>query len=180
MARLRHSLTVLALLACLALAGCGYSLAGRGSFLPDYIRTIGVPLFVNNTAVFDVEQRITEKVRSELIGRGRYKVQPDRTGVDAVLLGEIQAINLTVAAFDQQQQATRYAVTLVVKVEFRELKTDKVLWSNAAWQFAEQFDVTTATTGLDATAFLDQDANALERLSSEFARALVSAILEAF
>lgn len=180
MAQLRHSLTVLALLACLALTGCGYSLAGRGSFLPDYIRTIGVPLFVNNTAVFDVEQRITEKVRSELIGRGRYKVQPDRTGVDAVLLGEIQAVNLTVAAFDQQQQATRYALTLVVKVEFRELKTDKVLWSNAAWQFAEQFDVTSATTGLDATAFLGQDANALERLSSEFARALVSAILEAF
>ncbi len=180
MTRFRHSLTALALLACLALSGCGYSLAGRGSFLPDYIRTIGVPLFVNNTAVFDVEQRITEKVRSELIGRGRYKVQPDRTGVDAVLLGEIQAVNLTVAAFDQQQQATRYALTLVVKVEFRELKTDKVLWSNAAWQFAEQFDVTTATTGLDVTAFLGQDANALERLSSEFARALVSAILEAF
>lgn len=180
MAQLRHSLTVLALLAYFALSGCGYSLAGRGSFLPDYIRTIGVPLFVNNTAVFDVEQRITEKVRSELIGRGRYKVQPDRTGVDAVLLGEIQAVNLTVAAFDQQQQATRYALTLVVKVEFRELKTDKVLWSNDAWQFAEQFDVTTATTGLDATAFLGQDANALERLSSEFARALVSAILEAF
>jgi hypothetical protein len=71
-------------------------------------------------------------------------------------------------------------LTLVVKVEFRDLKTDKVLWSNAAWQFAEQFDVTTATTGLDATAFLGQDANALERLASEFARALVSAILEAF
>lgn len=179
MTRVRHAFIV-PLLACIALSGCGYSLAGRGSFLPDYIRTIGVPLFVNHTAVFDVEQRITEKVRSELIGRGRYKVQPDRTGVDAVLLGEIQAVNLRVAAFDQQQQATRYALTLVVKVEFRDLKTDKVLWSNAAWQFAEQFDVTTATTGLDATAFLDQDANALERVASEFARALVSAILEAF
>ena len=23
--------------------GCGYSLAGRGSFLPEYIRNIGVP-----------------------------------------------------------------------------------------------------------------------------------------
>jgi lipopolysaccharide assembly LptE-like protein len=171
---------VVCLLSCVTFSGCGYSLAGRGSFLPDYIRTIGVPLFVNHTPVFDVEQRITDKVRSELIGRGRYKIQPDRTGVDAVLIGEIQAVNLTVAAFDQQQQATRYALTLVVKVEFRDLKTDKVLWSNAAWQFAEQFDVTTATTGLDATAFLGQDANALERLASEFARALVSAILEAF
>ena len=167
-------------LACLSLSGCGYSLAGRGAFLPDYIRTIGVPLFVNNTAVFDVEQRLTERVRSELIGRGRYKVEPDRSGVDAVLLGEIQSVTLNVAAFDQQQQATRYGLTLVVKVEFRDLKSDKVLWSNPAWQFTEQFDVTTATTGLDASAFLGQDQNALQRLSAEFARALVSAILEAF
>ena len=70
--------------------------------------------------------------------------------------------------------------TVVVKVEFRDLKTDKVLWSNPAWPFTDQFDVTNATTGTDANAFLGQDINAQERLSSEFARALVSAILEAF
>ena len=107
MVQVRRPFIVVCLLSCVTFSGCGYSLAGRGSFLPDYIRTIGVPLFVNHTPVFDVEQRITDKVRSELIGRGRYKIQPDRTGVDAVLIGEIQAVNLTVAAFDQQQQATR-------------------------------------------------------------------------
>lgn len=171
---------IVAALVCLALQGCGYSLAGRGSFLPDYIRTIGVPMFVNNTAVFDVERVLTERVRSELIGRGRYTVQPDRAGVDAVLTGEIQSVNLGLAAFDRQQQATRYALTIVVKVEFTDVKTGKVLWSNPAWQFVEQFDVTTATTGLDASAFLDQDQNALQRIATEFARALVSAILEAF
>jgi hypothetical protein len=100
--------------------------------------------------------------------------------VDAVLLGEIVSLTGAPAAFNPQQQATRYALTLVVKVEFRDLKTDKVLWSNPAMQFTEQYDVTTVTTGLDANAFLGQDANALERLASEFARALVSAILEAF
>lgn len=170
----------LSLLVCLTLPGCGYSLAGRGAFLPDYIRTIGVPTFVNNTAVFDVEQVLTERVRSELIGRGRYTVQPDRTGVDALLLGEIQSVTLSVAAFDQQQQATRYALTVVVKIDFTDVKTGKVLWSNPAWQFAEQFEVTSATSGLDASAFLGQDQNALQRLSAEFSRALVSAILEAF
>ena len=35
--------------------GCGYSLAGRGSFLPAYIKTIGVPQFTNRTAVFDLD-----------------------------------------------------------------------------------------------------------------------------
>lgn len=178
---IRHRpVTILVLVLALALPGCGYSLAGRGSFLPDYIRTIGVPLFVNNTPVFDVERRLTERVTSELIGRGRYKVVPERTGVDAVLAGQIQSITLTVASFNAQQQATRYALTIVMSVELRDLKTDKPLWSSAGWAFTEQFDVTTATTGLDASAFLGQDQTALERLSSEFARALVSAILEAF
>ena len=39
-------------------SACGYSLAGRGSFLPDYIRTIGIPLFQNRTP-FTVEQLAT-------------------------------------------------------------------------------------------------------------------------
>jgi hypothetical protein len=166
--------------ASLLLSGCGYSLAGRGSFLPEHIRTIGVPLFANHTPVFDIEQRFTDRVRSELIGRGRYQVLTERTGVDAVLIGEIQSITLAVAAFNEQQVATRYSLTVVVKVEFRDLKSDKVLWSNPAWPFTDQFDVTNATTGTDANAFLGQDINAQERLASEFARALVSAILEAF
>ena len=111
---------------------------------------------------------------------GTLLTLPERTGVDAVLIGELQSISLNVASFNEQQQATRYALTVVVKAEFRDLKTDKVLWSNPGWQFSEQFDVTNATTGTDPNAFLGQDINAQERLAAEFARALVSAILEAF
>ena len=167
-----------------SLSGCGYSLAGRGSFLPAYIKTIGLPLFVNNTPIFDVERRVTEKVRTELIGRGRYTVKPDVTGVDAVLTGEIMSISLAPTAFNQQQQATRYALTLVAKIEFKDLKTNKVLWQNPGMAFSEQYEATSfvggTTTNPDAGTFLGQNVNALERLASEFARAVVSAILEAF
>jgi hypothetical protein len=165
---------------CVAGPGCGYSLAGRGSFLPAYIKTIGVPLFVNNTPVFDVERRITERVRSELIGRGKYTVLPEQTGVDAVLTGEISSITLTPAAFTEQQQASRYALTLVAKIEFKDMKANKVLWSNPSMQFSEQYDVGAVSNAVDPNAFLGQDVNALERLASEFARSVVSAILEAF
>jgi len=169
----------LVLLAATVSSGCGYSLAGRGSFLPSYIRTIGVPMFINNTPVFDVERTITDRVRSELIGRGRYKVETERVGVDAVLTGEILNIALAASAFNQQQQATRYAITIVARIEFRDVKTDKVLWQNPAMAFTEQYDVTTVVAP-DAAAFLGQNTNAVERLASEFARTIVSAILEAF
>jgi hypothetical protein len=174
---------VLSIAACallLPLAGCGYSLAGRGSFLPDYIRTIGVPMFTNNTPVFDVERRVTERVVSEFIGRGKYRVLPERGNADALLLGEISSIVVTPAAFNARQQASRYALVVTARIEFRDLKTDKVLWSNLAMQFREEFEPTTATDALDPAAFFGQDVNALDRISQEFARAIVSAILEAF
>ena len=179
---MRRRLFVLLVLMCAIplQPGCGYSLAGRGSFLPAYIKRIGVPDFKNQTPVFDVERRITERVRSELIGRGKYAVVPDTAGVDAVLSGEVSSISINPAAFNEQQQATRYVLTLTAKVEFKDLKADKVLWSNPSMQYREEFDVTTTTAALDPTAFFGQDANALERMATEFARSVVSAILEAF
>jgi Lipopolysaccharide-assembly len=176
----RASVCVAIIVAMLPLGGCGYSLSGRGSFLPAYIKTIGVPMFKNHTSVFDVEQKVTSKVQAELVGRGHYTVLPEATGVDAVLSGEITAINIAASGFTQQQQTSRFTVTLVAKVELRELKTNKVLWANPAMQFSDQFEPTTASSALDASAFLRQDANALERLATEFARAVVSAMLEAF
>ena len=161
-------------------SGCGYSLAGRGTFLPPYIKRIGVPMFVNNSSVFDVGRRVTQRVQTEFIGRGKYTIVPDSTGVDALLSGEISSISLTPAAFNQQQQATRYALTLTAKVEFKDLTTNKVLWQNPSMQYREEFDVTSTNNSLDPTAFFGQDVNALDRMANEFARALVSAILEAF
>lgn len=174
----RLAIHLLALVALAAASGCGYSLAGRGSFLPPHIQTIGVPLFTNNTPVIDVERRITERVRSELIGRGKYKVETTTGGVDAVLSGEISSITITASAFNAARQATRYQLVLTAKIEFRDVKNNTVIWANPSMQFREEYPVT--GTVEDPTAFFGQDVNALERLAAEFARTLVSAILEAF
>src|ERR1051325_8432813 len=108
----RKFLAVCAVLLGLALeSGCGYTLAGRGAFLPAYIKVIGIPLFVNNSAVFDLDRQVTERVRSEFIGRGKYTIRPEATAVDAVLTGTITSVTLTPVAFNAAQQATRYALT---------------------------------------------------------------------
>jgi len=167
------------LLAVLAHTGCGYSLAGRGSFLPAYIVRIGVPQFVNNTAVFDLDRQVSERVRTEFIGRGKYTIVPDATGVDALLTGTISSVTLTPVAFNTAQQATRYALTLTASVVFKDMRANKVLWTNPSMQYREEFALN-PTNALDTTTFLDQDVNARERMANEFARALVSAILEAF
>ena len=163
-----------------ALPACGYSLAGRGSFLPASIKVIGVPMFVNNTSVFEVEKRITQKVQAEFIGRGKYKIQPDTNAVDAILSGEISSITVAPATFTEERQASRYVITVVTKIEFKDVKADKVLWSNPYLQFREDYELSNTANVADPAAFLGQDVNALDRLATELARSIVSAILEAF
>jgi hypothetical protein len=51
---------------------------GRGSFPAGYIQTIGVPTFANRHVVFNLETMLTQKVRSEFIGRGKYQILPRR------------------------------------------------------------------------------------------------------
>ena len=164
----------------LALTGCGYSLAGRGSFLPSYITVIGVPTFSNQTAVFDVEQLLTQRVRAEFIGRGKYRVVPDETGVDALLTGTITSITVTPAALNEQGQATRYAVAFALDIRFKDLKEDRVLWENPSLVFREEYEITTVTTAPDPAAFFGQASNALERIANDCAKSVVSSILEAF
>ena len=167
------------ILACGA-SGCGYALAGRGSFLPSYINVIGIPQFTNTTPVESVEQVFTARVRSEFIGRGKYKVMPDATNVDAVLKGEIVSIAIAPASFTDQNQAQRYFVSIVAKMEFRDLKTNTVLWENQSLVFREEYEAAQGTSATDPNAFFGQEANALERVATEFARAVVSSVLEAF
>ncbi|MBA3637783.1 MAG: LPS assembly lipoprotein LptE [Acidobacteriota bacterium] len=170
-----QSIVVIALAASVA---CGYSLAGRGSFLPPHIKVIGVPAFTNLTSIPDVDRLVTARVRSELIGRGRYRVETTATGVDGVITGEITSITSHPAAQNNQRQTTRYLLLLVAKVEFRDVASNKVLWSNPSLQFRDEYDV--LGTATDPQAFFGQDVNALDRIAEAFARTLVSAILEAF
>jgi hypothetical protein len=168
-------------LAWMGLSGCGYALAGRGAFLPDYVKTIGVPNLVNNTTAFDVELVLTARVRAEFIGRGKYKVVPEATGVDAVLTGEISSISIAPTAFNDQQQAVRYAVVMVLKMEFRDEQQGRVLWENPSLVFREEYDVIlVAGTVTDPSLFFGSSNNALDRISQDFARTVVSSILEAF
>ena len=178
--RMLALLAPLVVLAALAMGACGYALAGKGSFLPSYIQTIGVPTFTNRTTVFNLETELTQKVRAEFVGRGKYRILPDATGVDAVLTGEVLSATPSVASFTAQQLASRYTITVAARVELRDLRENKVLWENPSLIFRQEYEAQSGTSALDPAAFYGQDRSAFDRMSSDFARTIVSAILEAF
>lgn len=163
-----------------AAAGCGYTLAGRGSFLPAYIRTIGVPTFTNRTTIFNLETLLTQKVRAEFIGRGKYQILPQANDVDGLLNGTVTAVTVTPVGFTVQNLASSYSVAMTAGIEFRDQHENKVIWENPAVMFRQDYPATSGARVTDAVAFFQQDANALDRMSSEFARTIVSSILEAF
>lgn len=176
---------ILFLCAALSLAlvssGCGYALAGRGSFLPAYIHTVGIPTLENHSTFFQVEQVLTEKIRNEFIGRGKYAVVPSPQGADAVVSGEITGISVQPVGFTDQQLASRYLFTLTMRVRFTDARTSEVLWADDALTFRGEYELqTTGAADLNGATFLDQQRGAFDRIGDDVARSVVTAISEAF
>ena len=172
----------LALASALVSESCGYALAGRGSFLPTDIRVVGIPPLMNRTTYFDVEQILTEKIRNEFIGRGKYRVVPEAAAADAVLNAEITSITLSPVAFTSTQLASRYQFVLTMKVDFVDNRVNKSLWANDAYAFTGEYDLTSGTgdASINAATFVDQQRSSFDRIANDIARTVVTAIVEAF
>lgn len=161
-------------------SGCGYALAGRGNSLPASIVSIGVPAFVNQSTTPDVDVVLTEAVRTELQTKGRYRILPDATGVDGLLLGRVLSVLLQPVAFTSQNQVSRNLIIATASIEFTDVQASRVIWANPSFQARDEFDVTTGVSANDPGALFAQDANALDRLARSFARSVVTSIFEAF
>ena len=113
---------------------------------PAYIRTIGIPTFENHTSLFQIAQLVTDKVRTEFIGRGNYKIVPEAAGADAVLVGTITNVMVVPTNFSAEQQASRYTITVTANIQLRDVQKDTVLWSNPSITIREEYDATSAFT----------------------------------
>jgi hypothetical protein len=163
------------------MSGCGYALAGRGSFLPTDIRVVGIPLLENRTNVPRIDQIFTEKVRTEFIQRGKYTIVPTVDGAQAVLSGAITGIRADPVGVTAQQLASRYLYTVTMRVQFTDSRTSQVLWANESLTFREEYEAQTrSNTQLEGAVLLEQEGPAFDRLGTDLARSVVSSILEAF
>jgi hypothetical protein len=142
---------------------------------------VGIPPLVNRTTFFDVEQILTEKIRNEFIGRGKYRVVPEPAGADAVLNAEITSMTLSPSGFTTTQLASRYTFVLTMKVDFTDARTNKSLWANDALTFREEYELNATAAGpINGATFVDQQRSSFDRIASDVARTVVTAIVEAF
>jgi len=174
--RLCHTKSVLLGL-CIVLSGCGYHTTGSSATkLPSSIHTIAIPAFTNKTPQYKVEQLLTQAVVREFVSRTNYQIAPDETpSADATLTGTVISASLNPVTYDSQ---TGRASSAVVAIGMRVVLTDregKVLYQNQSFNFREQYQISR-----EVSSFFEESDPALQRLSRDFARTLVSNVLEAY
>jgi len=164
--------------ACLLLAGvgCGYHTAGHAVQLPENVKTIAIPGFVNQTQTYRIEQLLTGAVVREFTTRTHYHVLNQTSAdADATLLGTVMGASLTPLTYDSQTgRAASVLVTVSMKVALTD-RSGKTLFQNPQYVFREQYEVSR-----ELSSFFEEDSPAMGRLSRDFARTLVSNVLEGF
>jgi len=158
----------------MGLTGCGYHALGAATHLPPDARTLAVPVFATRTDTYHTEAVMTQAVLREFATRTRLRVTPDATqDPDVVLHGTILKESVSPLTYNTStQQSSSFLVTIVVAVELSS-RDGRVLYENKNYVFRQQYQSTTSLP-----VYFDESPAAVERLSRDFARALVADVLE--
>lgn len=166
----------------LLLSACGYHVAGKADLVPKTVHTIAIPAFANATVQYRLTDRLPQAIAREFIARTRYQIVSDPDQADAILRGTITNFVAYPTVFDQTTgRASGIQTNVTMQVSFVERATGKVLFTRPSFEAKQVFEVSTAgTSAVSARAYFDESETALQRLSRDVARDVVSAILENF
>jgi len=157
-------------------AGCGYHVGGHANLLPKTIKTIAVPAFGNVTPSHRLAVLLAADVTRELISRTHYSIVSDPNQADATLTGVVANFVSYPTIFDPiSGRATGVQAIVTLQLTLTERQTGKVIFSRPTAEFRERYEIST-----DPQQYFDESGTAIQRLSRDVARSVVSAILENF
>jgi outer membrane lipopolysaccharide assembly protein LptE/RlpB len=162
--------------AACSLASCGYHVGGKADLLPRRIHTIAIPAFGNATDNYKLSERVTSAVTREFIARSQYRIVADPAQADAVLNGAVINLLSYSTVFDPTtNRASGAQVMVIMQVSLTDRSNGAVLFSRPNFEFRERYEIS-----VDAKTYFEESDAALERLSRDVARSVVSAVLEGF
>jgi outer membrane lipopolysaccharide assembly protein LptE/RlpB len=157
------------------LTGCGYRVAGTANLLPAEVHTIAVVPFANVSIQYKLSDYLAEALSREMIARTRYTIVADPAKADAVLSGAVANLFSSASVADPLTGRSTGA-QLVVQVQVRLMdKNGKILFQRPNVEFRERYEIS-----IDPNQYFDESGAALQRLSGDVARTIVSATLENF
>jgi hypothetical protein len=155
---------------------CGYHVAGHADLMPKTIKTIAIPAFGNVTTRYKLARRLPADITREFLSRTRYAIVTDPNQADAVLTGAV----LNFAAYPTVSdpvsgRATGAQAVVTLQLTLTNRATGAVLFSRPSVEFRERYEIS-----IDPKAYFDESGTAMDRLSRDVARNVVSAVLENF
>jgi hypothetical protein len=150
--------------------------AGQATPITPDVKTIAVPAFKNLSSTFRIEQQLTAAVTREFLERTHYRVVANPADADAVLKGTVKEVHARAITFDNNTGlATSLQVQVTADVKLEDVHSHKLLFSNSNYVYREEYQVSQTPAAL-----FEEDKPALDRLSRDLARTLVTDILENF
>lgn len=165
----RRGAALLAL--AVTLSGCGYSFQGT---LPDHVKTVAVPIFVNRTQQPAVENVITRAIVDAFATNGRLRVVR-REDADSILEGEVLQYTVGAIAVDPSLNVQQYRLGVTLNLRMRDVRQNRLLFEQA--NFSEQADFLVAGSVAQT---LSIEAGALQQAATQIARSVVSLALDRF
>lgn len=179
--KLKQALLVGIAALLMASAGCGYHTAAHYSTLPKSIQVIAVPTMENKTTGYRIEQKLTAATIHEFLAKTTYQVVSDADAGDAVLQGKVVSLEIVPLLYNNQTapngtqtaQATAMLIIMKCDVTFIDRSSQKVLYHNANFVFRNEYELST-----DVRSFFQEGDPAVDRMASDFASRLVTAVTE--
>lgn len=163
--------------AAFGLAGCGYHIAGSQSTLPKTLHTIAVPPFENATIRYRLTNLLAQDIGRELISRTKYQVISDASQADAVLHGTVLSYLAYPTLIDQAiGRTSALQVNVTLSVSLTDRATGKVLFNRPSYEAHERYEASVTNN----YQYFDESTSAVQRLSKDVARDVVTSILDNF
>ena len=160
----------------LLISGCGYTLVGQGN-LPDHIKTIAIPIFVNKTPEEGVEEIITQEVIEQFVKGGKVRLVSEGNA-DALLKGTITAYKADdVASYDENNEVASYKLKITVDIELKDLINEETLWQTQGLVEDQDFD---GGPSVNITQETENEEEALRYLAEELAQRIRTLSTEGF
>jgi hypothetical protein len=163
-------------LALASLVSCGYHVAGKADLIPKRIQTIAIPEFGNVTRRYKLSEGLTSAITREFISRTRFHIVADPNQGEAILTGAVINFFTYPTTVDPASgRASGVQVVVVLQVKLTDRSDNKVLFERQSFEVRERYEIS-----IDPRAYFEESDVALDRLSKDVARSVVSAVLENF
>ena len=103
-------------------SGCGiYSFSGS---IPPHIKSISIPLFVNETAEFGIAEAVTDEVTNVFLEENILKISDQG---DSILRGSIKKVEDKPYTYSEMEEVLEYRFSVGISVEWFDVREEKVL-----------------------------------------------------